>query len=205
MKHHYGSSAYTHFRRNYSEQDIFSESDIDKIFEEISRSFGLRGFDEIFRGARTNGTRTFKFYRNGAAGRGYVFTSGFGGKANHGKGEPSLRFPRKGLLGKVAQYAFKALSGLDEITNKGKDIVDIIRLSPHQARTGGPHEYTNWRRNKKIVIRIPPNIREGQKIRIPGQGEEGNPGTEAGDLYLKVYVKKPILDRLATMIASFKK
>ena len=204
MKHRYGSSAYTHFRHNYSEQDIFSGSDIDRIFEELSRSFGLRGFDEIFREARANGTHAFKFYRNGAAGHGYIFTSGFGGRTNDGKGKPSLRFPPKGLLGKVAQYAFKALSGL-EVHNKGKDIVDIIRLSPHKAHTGGPHEYTNWRRNKKIVIRIPPNIREGQKIRITGQGEEGISGAEAGDLYLKVHIKKPIFDRLATMISPLKK
>lgn len=42
LKNQFGSSAYTHFRNNYSEQDIFSGSDINHIFEEMARNFGLR-------------------------------------------------------------------------------------------------------------------------------------------------------------------
>ena len=33
LKSRFGSSAYTHFRKNYSEQDIFSGSDVNHIFE----------------------------------------------------------------------------------------------------------------------------------------------------------------------------
>jgi len=39
LRTQFGSSAYTHFRNNYSEQDIFSGSDINHIFEEMARSF----------------------------------------------------------------------------------------------------------------------------------------------------------------------
>ena len=49
LKTQFGSSAYTHFRNNYSEQDIFSGSDINHIFEEMARSFGFRGSNEIFK------------------------------------------------------------------------------------------------------------------------------------------------------------
>jgi len=41
----YGSSACGQFRQAYSEQDIFRGSDIHQIFEQISKAFGLRGFD----------------------------------------------------------------------------------------------------------------------------------------------------------------
>jgi DnaJ-class molecular chaperone len=41
LKQHYGSSAYGQFRQNYSEQDIFSGSDINQILEQMARAFGL--------------------------------------------------------------------------------------------------------------------------------------------------------------------
>ncbi len=197
MKHQYGSSAYNHFRHNYSEQDIFSGSDINRIFEELSRSFGLRGFDEIFKEAKRNGTRTFQFNGN------YIFTGGFGGKDRPRRQGSPRQFPQKGILGKLTNYAFKKLSGF-ELPEAGRDIVDIIRLTPQMALNGGPHKYTHWRRDKKIIVKIPSGIRDGQKIRIAGQGEVGNTGTEAGDLYLKVHIKMPLLGTIARFIAPFK-
>ena len=204
MKDQYGSSASSHFRHSYSEQDIFSGSDIHRIFEELSRSYGLRGFDELFREAERTGTRTFQFHQNGVSGRGYVFTGGFANNTGRGTHRTQQQFPRRGILGKLANYAFKKLSTL-ALPERGKDIVDIIRLTPQQAWTGGGLEYTHWRRDKKIIVKIPPGVRDGQKIRIAGQGEEGNNGAGAGDLYLKVHIKRPLFDTIASMVASFKK
>jgi len=45
----FGSSAYSHFRQNYTEKDIFSGSDINRILDEMARSFGFRGVDDIFK------------------------------------------------------------------------------------------------------------------------------------------------------------
>ncbi len=202
MKDRYGSSAHTNFRNNYSEQDIFSGSDINKIFEELSRSFGLRGFDEIFKEASRNSTRTFQFKNDGMTGRGYVFTGGFGGANRHKRQEGLRQFPKKGILGKLTNYAFKKLSAI-EFPKRGKDIVDIIRLTPEMAHRGGPHEYTHWRRDKKIIVKVPPGIREGQKIRIAGQGEVGNTGSEAGDLYLKVHIKMSLSQGLGAFLSKF--
>jgi len=42
LRNQFGASAYSQFRKNYSEQDIFSGSDINHIFEEMARSFGIR-------------------------------------------------------------------------------------------------------------------------------------------------------------------
>ena len=55
LRQQFGSSAYNQFRNNYSQQDIFSGSDINHIFEEMSKAFGFRGFDDIFK----------EFYGNG--------------------------------------------------------------------------------------------------------------------------------------------
>ena len=82
LKSQYGSSAYTHFRNNYSEQDIFSGSDINHIFEEMAKAFGLRGSNEIFREFYGRGYRQFEFKRPGGYARGYFFR-GPGGPAGH--------------------------------------------------------------------------------------------------------------------------
>ncbi len=202
LKQRYGSSAYNHFRHNYSEQDIFSGSDINKIFEELAQSFGLRGFDEIFKDAGSKGARTFHFNSRGVTGRGYIFTGGFGRKAGQGRRGTPRQLPQNGILGKLTRYAFKRLSGI-ELPERGKDIVDIIRLTPQMAWAGGPHEYTHWRRDKKIIVKIPPGIRDGQKIRIAGQGELGNTGTGAGDLYLKVHIKKTLSQEIGALLSKF--
>jgi DnaJ-class molecular chaperone len=44
LRQQFGASAYSQFRQNYSEQDIFSGSDINQILEQMARAFGLRGF-----------------------------------------------------------------------------------------------------------------------------------------------------------------
>jgi curved DNA-binding protein len=57
----YGDSAYNRFRDGYSEEDIFRGSDINQIFEELSRAFGFRGFEDVFKEAYGSGYRTFEF------------------------------------------------------------------------------------------------------------------------------------------------
>jgi DnaJ-class molecular chaperone len=39
-------------------------------------------------------------------------------------------------------------------------------------------------------------MKNGQKIRLRGMGALGKDGGESGDLYLKVKIKKPLLERL---------
>ena len=45
----YGAGAYSRFRNNYSEQDIFNGSDIFGVFEELAKTFNLRGYEEVFK------------------------------------------------------------------------------------------------------------------------------------------------------------
>lgn len=89
----YGSSAHYHFRQTHSEKDIFRNSDIQQIFEELSRAFGFRGFDDIFRESYGAGYQTFEFRRPGAFGR--VFMGAFGGGQGGWKKCPTWRVPGK--------------------------------------------------------------------------------------------------------------
>jgi curved DNA-binding protein len=59
-------------------------------------------------------------------------------------------------------------------------------LTPSQAAQGGPYAYFLKKQSKKLVIKIPKGIKEGQRIRLAGMGKTGSAGGPPGDLYLTV-------------------
>ena len=72
----YGSSARGQFRQNYAEQDIFKDSDIYQIFEELSRAFGFSRPEDLFSRNNFYGNqfRTFEFKGPGFFGKGtFIF------------------------------------------------------------------------------------------------------------------------------------
>ncbi|MBS4728407.1 molecular chaperone DnaJ [Mycobacterium sp. SM1] len=52
-------------------------------------------------------------------------------------------------------------------------------------------------RTRTITVRIPPGVEDGQRIRLPGQGEAGLRGAPSGDLYVTVHVRPdPVFGRV---------
>jgi curved DNA-binding protein CbpA len=49
LRSQYGSFASDRYRQSHSNDDIFHDTDINQIFEEFSRKFGFRSFNDIFR------------------------------------------------------------------------------------------------------------------------------------------------------------
>jgi curved DNA-binding protein CbpA len=107
--------------------------------------------------------------------------------------------PLQGSIGKLTRFFLKQFSGI-ELPEDGTDLNDTIRLSPEFARQGGPYAYYLRKKDKKLVVKIPPGTRHNQKIRLAGMGEEGKGGGKTGDLYLKVHIRKPLLQRLKEFI-----
>jgi membrane associated rhomboid family serine protease len=70
------------------------------------------------------------------------------------------------------------------------DLFDIIAITPEEAARGAkklisiPFGY----QKKTIVVRIPPGIGDGTKLRLEGMGKKRN-GDQRGDLYLQVTVR----------------
>jgi DnaJ-class molecular chaperone len=188
MKQQFGSAAHTRFRHAYTEKDIFNGSDIQQIFEEMAKTFGLRGFHEIF-------SRIYGSHETGAFAKGRVFSN---------RGKPSPFFPGNRGLSKWFRWAVQRITGL-ELPENGENIYEYIHLSPVQAVSGGPFAYVSKKRTKKLVVMIPPGIKEGQHIRLSGMGNEGKGGGTPGDLYLKVHIKTPILKKLADFINGIRK
>jgi curved DNA-binding protein len=198
LREQYGPYGYDRFKQSYSEQDIFRGSDINQIFEEMARAFGFRGFDEVFRESYGQGYRTFEFRRPGVFGRGFIFFGpGFGRTYQQETPVSSEIFP--GYLGKFTQYLLKKMLGIKE-PEKGKDWEEVIYLDPLQAQEGGKGRYFHRRRSKELIVTLPPGIKEGQKIRLKGMGEGGKEGGEPGDLYLKVKIKRPLLQKVRELL-----
>jgi DnaJ-class molecular chaperone len=199
LRHQFGSSAHNQFRNTYSEQDIFSGSDINHVFEEMAKAFGFRGFDDIFREFYGQEYRTFEFKRPGIFAGGFIFTGPF---KRGGYGQP--KFPPSGKLGKLSRFFLKQIGGF-EMAKNGKDLDDVIRLTPEQAQQGGPFAYFLRKKSKKLVVKIPPGVREGQRVRLAGMGEDGKGGGKSGDLYLKVQIKRPLIQKIKKSIADLRK
>ncbi|UDG79645.1 molecular chaperone DnaJ [Candidatus Steffania adelgidicola] len=52
------------------------------------------------------------------------------------------------------------------------------------------------KKSKTLSVKIPPGVDTGDRIRLSGEGEAGERGTETGDLYVQVQVRKhPIFER----------
>jgi DnaJ-class molecular chaperone len=100
-----------------------------------------------------------------------------------------------GYFGKFIKYLLKNLLSIKE-PERGRDVGDIIYLDPRQALEGARGRYLHRTRLKELIITIPPGMKEGQKIRLKGMGAPGKDGGEAGDLYLKVKIKKPLFERV---------
>ncbi len=202
LRDQFGSSAYSHFRQNYSDRDIFSGSDINSILEEMARSFGFRGVDDIFKEFYGQGSQSFDFKKPGFSIRGFIFQGGFG---RQGQSKMNTGHLASGdTLGKLTRHLIGKISGV-KIPEKGADIHEILRIRPQQALQGGPYAYYLKKRSKKLIVKIPPGIKEGQRIRLKDMGENGKAGGEPGDLYLKVIIKKKLFDKIKTAAGSLGK
>lgn len=197
LRRQYGDAARSRFRKTYTEQDIFSGSDMHHIFEEMARSFGFRSSEEVFREFYGKGFQSFEFHRPGVFGGGFFFF-GTPGKGEKGKGPLPLS---GGPLAMLAGQLFKKL-GRAAAPEKGDDLFATIVLDAETARNGGPYAFLQKVDKRKLIVKIPPNVKDGQKIRLAGQGRPGKAGAPPGDLFLKVKIRRPLLQRLKKMISD---
>jgi DnaJ-class molecular chaperone len=195
LRERFGSSAHSRFRTSHTEQDIFSGSDINAVFEELARSFGFRGFEDIFRDVYGQSPQGFEFKRP----RVTIRTFGFGRPLRSGVRSGTLP-PSAGILGRLARLALGRLG--DGMPRNGADIHDRISISPELAAAGGPYAYLLRPVSKKLVVKIPPGVRAGQRIRLAGMGAPGRNGGKDGDLLLEVRLRRPFRERARNFMAG---
>ncbi|AEV67109.1 DnaJ C-terminal domain-containing protein [Acetivibrio clariflavus] len=75
---------------------------------------------------------------------------------------------------------------------QGSDIESEIEISPEEGFAGVEKSISIRTRTgeKTLSFKIPKGVKDGEKIRLKGQGEPGTNGGSNGDLYLTVKFKK---------------
>jgi curved DNA-binding protein len=161
----------------------------------MARSFGFRGVDDIFKDFYGPGYRSFEF-------RQFKGNRWQSGRVLFRKDAFSFQKPLGSGFQNFSGRLLKQLH-MFSASKKGKDVHDNIILRPDFALTGGPYPYFVKRRSKKLVVKIPPGVQEGQRIRLSGMGYPGKNGGESGDLYLKITLKRSFFQQLKQMFTSF--
>ncbi len=120
-------------------------------------------------GFEFNGTGFSDFFESFFSGRRGGFASAEGFAAGDGRGARGFSQPGRDIEADL-------LVTLDEAWRGAQRKVTLRRPA-----MDGAAERTNT-----YQVRIPPGLREGQRIRLAGQGGPGHGGAPVGDLYLRV-------------------
>jgi len=84
---------------------------------------------------------------------------------------------------------------------KGEDVELTVKVPKNELNAKTTK--TIKRGKEKIKIKIPPNTKDGQRLKIPQKGKPGKRGRPPGDLYLKIKVTEPSIDRLKVNLSPF--
>jgi curved DNA-binding protein len=142
------------------------------------------------------------------AGRGPPTPGGGRGRAGAPRGEPDFEFGGTGFSdffesffggGREGFESFRRSAGQtdedeESFARQGQDVEADLLVTLEEALRGSLRKVTLRRpasngtaeRTDTYQVRIPPGVREGQRIRLAGQGGAGLGGASSGDLYLRV-------------------
>lgn len=184
--------AYRKLARKYH-PDVSKEADAETRFKDLGEANEVLS-DPEKRAAYDQLGSNWKARQDFHPPPGWGSRSGFefhGGPAGGGNAEGFSDF-FESLFGQAS----RGRGGGQQFRRKGEDqrakiLIDLedsyhgasrsISLQVPDATTGG-----RSMRNKSLKVRIPKGIRQGQQIRLGGQGSAGIGGGQAGDLYLEV-------------------
>jgi len=185
--------SYRKLARKYH-PDVSKESDAETHFKEIGEAYEVlkdpekrAAYDQL--GMNWSGGQDFRpppdwdagFEFRGAnseevdpAAFSDFFESLFGHGGRTSAGQRSQRFHARG-----EDHHAKVLIGIEDAYNGAKKSVTL--RSPAMDQQGHVHL-----KERNLNVQIPKGIRQGQKIRLAGQGSTGIGEGQAGDLYLEI-------------------
>jgi len=192
-------SAYRKLARQYH-PDVNKEPEAEERFKEVAEAY------EVLRDPEKR-ERYDKFGANWRAGQDVSGASGFEGAGfggfgggNGDFGDVRVEFGSGGFGGGEFSDFFEGLfgsrgtrrrggfGGFEGFSARGSDQEAEIELSLEEAARGGRRKISLGD-GRDYEVNIPAGVRDGQRIRLAGEGGRGASGGPAGDLFLRVRVR----------------
>lgn len=95
---------------------------------------------------------------------------------------------RRALAGQKAQAPASPRG--EAARSSGEDLLYHLSITAEEAMQGAEKTIlvrTNGR-DERLQVKIPPGVRDGQKLRLRGKGHDGPPGSRRGDCYIALTI-----------------
>ena len=163
------------FKEINEANEVLGDPEKRRKYDQLGSGWQDQGRSPFPGGGRAGPSHEFNF---GGTGFSDFFEQYFSGGSRYGFPEeaqaaPQSRWARKR---RGSDIEGDILVSLEEAMNGS---VRAVSLQMTNEKTGRPETHT-------FQVRIPAGVTNGKRIRVPGQGEPGSGGAEAGDLYLRV-------------------
>ena len=193
--------AYRKLARQYH-PDVNKKPEAEKRFKEINEANEVLSDPDKRKRYDTIGPEWEQFaqQRGRPGGFQYVYT-GQPGENPFGDDASGFSDFFRTLFGQAANGGF---AGADDLfarsrtrtrthARQGEDVEGEVEITLPEAYRGTEQVISIARENggapRRLTVKIPPGVRDGQRIRLAGQGTPGANGGPSGDAYLRVRVK----------------
>ena len=198
------SSAYRRLARQYHPDVTGGDKDAEQRFKQVNAANDVlsdpdkRAAYDRWGDQWEHAEQLEEMQRQNGGGFGFA---GFGNPSF--RGDPNVRvefggadFADAGDLGDIFGSFFGGQrAGAPHRPARGRDIEHSVNVSLREAFHGTTRTLQRGAGGSRLELTIPPGVRDGQRIKFTGKGEE-QPDGRSGDLYLVVNVDEdPVFER----------